>query len=559
MSTEFSIFDDRTSKPNQPTLDSLQNDLVNAVSPYKYNGPVFAWVDDDSHTDFITNLKPTLDAKGVKVSIATITGFIGKVSGYMTLQDLLQMQKEGHEIVSHSTDHSSSVFRDNTATSTDADIESRIADAQTWLKNNGFNGYNVFVYPYGGYSTTNRKRIKDIARKYYKYGVNSGGGATQLPLDNMYVNRQFVDATVDFNTNLKLAIDSCISNNGLLVIGSHSGDLTHCTPANVAQVIDYIQSKGYSILTYSQAMEIKGNSISIGDYEDTSGAGFFVGMDGKTKVSASGATQILSGVTTEEHGYAMNDLITKYPYPKVTIFKLRNTYDLLLGEGGTLTTYRVDATNYYNYQTFVSATSNRWFTREYDYTNNVWLAWKEMGTSSFKIASSNLTTANALDNPITSYDDNIYTLTRVQSQADNLSGTGGMLLTYRSQYYSNQMFHSINKKVYYRTYNDGSSSWNGWLDLDNNNLNVIPNLYTDTAGNTMDDPISKFPLNKKTIMQIRAGATDTLTGNGGTIETWHGGMYFSYQVYYEAGDRVYKRRWLDDTSAWGPWKQFTLA
>lgn len=56
-----------------------------------YNGPAVVFVDDDAQDAFKTSWQLLASEKGIKISIAAITGRVGTV-GYLTKQVLLNLQ-----------------------------------------------------------------------------------------------------------------------------------------------------------------------------------------------------------------------------------------------------------------------------------------------------------------------------------------------------------------------------------------------------------------------------------------------------------------------------------
>ena len=101
------------------------------LSPYFNKSCAFAWVDDDGSKGFLTTLKPLLESKGMKCTLGVITDRIGTDS-YLSKTELLELQENGYEIVSHSASHSSSIFKDDLAIS-ELMIEKDLKKSQDWL------------------------------------------------------------------------------------------------------------------------------------------------------------------------------------------------------------------------------------------------------------------------------------------------------------------------------------------------------------------------------------------------------------------------------------------
>lgn len=358
--------------------DNASKVAKQSTAPYNYNGAVVTFVDDDGSTGFWNNAKPVYDAKGVKITLGIIPSFVG-TSGYMGNDKLVILQNNGYEIAGHSMTHSAAIFRDNLASVPDSAFETEFNDCQQWLYNNGFTGYDVLVYPYGNFGTE-AARIKRVARKYFRYALNAVGSYNTSPVDNVYLQRVFLDKTQDFTTVLKPIIDNCIYNKAWLIIGTHSHFSAQFDATYLATVIDYLQANSIPILPFGEAVKYKGNALSVGEYTDTTNGRFFLGNDGAIIANGvSSGTNIIQGIYTDTSGNSMNDAITKYPVYKVTYAQIRaGSYDPLTGEGGVLETFR--GGQYFSYQKYYPVTTLTMYYRKWvgTDTGGSWSAWKQV-------------------------------------------------------------------------------------------------------------------------------------------------------------------------------------
>ena len=163
------------------------------------------------------------DNNGVKASVGVITSFVG-TTNYMSLNDLLNLQSEGYDIVSHTKTHSANIFNGavvDLSTVPDTSIDTEFRESQQWMIANGLKGYDTLIYPWGNYGSQT-VRYKSIARKYYKYALNAFGNQNTTPVDNMYMNRYYLNASQDFTTVLKPLIDACVASKGWMVFYTHS-------------------------------------------------------------------------------------------------------------------------------------------------------------------------------------------------------------------------------------------------------------------------------------------------------------------------------------------------
>lgn len=212
-------------------------------------------VDDDGSEAFLTNMKSTLDAAGVKSSLAIITDKVG-TKGYMSKQQLLDLQSDGYEIISHTKSHTPSVFKENLAGVPDSSYDVEFGESQKWLVDNGFIGSNTVVYPWGNFGTET-DRIKKIAGKYYQNGLNALGSYNLAGSDALYLDRYQLIKNQDFNSKLKPIIDSCIAENGWLILLTHSFDQTNFSSEYLEQTIKYLEDNNVKILTFGEASNLK--------------------------------------------------------------------------------------------------------------------------------------------------------------------------------------------------------------------------------------------------------------------------------------------------------------
>ena len=264
-------------------LDTIENEEIKNIKvPYDYNGAIVTFVVDDCKSTFLDIAKVAFDNKGVKCTLAVVPSWID-TSGYMTMEEIKQLKNEGYEFVSHSYTHSSSIWNTLNGTNdlsnvSDEKIEKDIYQAKKWLIDNNLGDGKTIVYPFGGFGTQS-KRFKKLAKKYHENGINAvGGGYNDCPNDNMYLNRYFLNSKSTNVNVVRTMIDNAITNNQLLVIGTHSLE-SEVYVAYIERIIEYCEEKGVPVLTFSEALKYKGNALSIGDYEDEEK--MFVAKNGK--------------------------------------------------------------------------------------------------------------------------------------------------------------------------------------------------------------------------------------------------------------------------------------
>ena len=266
---------------NNYFINELDFAIKNISNSCNYDKPVVVFIDDDGTKSFLSKMKPILDEKNVKASVAVITSNVEK-NTYMTLSELKQLKNEGFDIISHSETHSPSIFNGDDVN--EDQIEKEFKNSNEWLKINGFNS-DMIVYPFANFS--NPVKYKSLARKYFSIGVNSVSSNSykynSSPNDNMYMNRKFIDKTQDFTNVFKPIIDETVKNKGLLIIGSHSFSEKEFDSEYLRDIIDYLKTLKVDIMTLKEAIKLKGNILSIGEF--TSEKSFFVGRDGTSTLN----------------------------------------------------------------------------------------------------------------------------------------------------------------------------------------------------------------------------------------------------------------------------------
>ena len=278
------------------------------VSERLYGSPVVTIVVDDGMEEFLTLVKPTLDKYNIIPSVAIIPNKVG-TSGYMTIDQLKELQEQGYSILSHSYTHDANIYKqsviDTNPISDDVILED-YRKCYNWMVKNNFNGADTIVYPWGNF--TNSARYKNLARTFFNNGINVyggniddiniyGNGVNEEINDNMYLNRLFINKNTDIQA-YKNAVDDCVSRSGWLILGSHSNnneiDISH-----LEEIINYIKSRNILILPFNQANRLKGNAINVGDY--TNDVKFFVSKRGKTSLSSDVITSDYTSIG--ENGY----------------------------------------------------------------------------------------------------------------------------------------------------------------------------------------------------------------------------------------------------------------
>ena len=332
-------------------------------NPNYYNGAIFTIIDDDIRTDVRDVWLRLLQETGAKITFAAITDWVG-TTNYMTLEELHNLQNDGHEIVSHTATH---IFTPN-LTVEQAEIE--YPKAKQWLIDNGFTGYDTVVYP-GGMSTE-MLDIKAVARKHYKYGVATilTGQPNIAPVDNWRVPR--INGDSDSLDSLKTKADKAKQDKSWMLVMTHSHILGEGGAQKMRELITYVQSLGIPIMTFGEAAKYKGNAVAIGEYTDPNST--FIGNNGAIKTKQN--LQIRPNTTT-----SMTAPITDYPIDTKSIISLNYITDTSFKVGGVYEVFR-SSDESLSYATFTPWNSNNIFMRKWDYSKKEWKSFE--GLSGYK-------------------------------------------------------------------------------------------------------------------------------------------------------------------------------
>lgn len=245
------------------------------------NGAVVICFDDILGSSW-SLAKPKLDQYRYRASHFVITDQVGQ-SGRVTLNQLLVMQDEGHEINSHAftdSDHGLT-YTGMTSSALDADLRAQKA----WLRANGFRG-DATAYPLGQYGlTTDSVPTHSIMRRYF-WGARTTANGTNKPGATLPVGDPFrigaLSSITSFTGGFAPAtlmsaavggLDSVKANHGVKVMTFHKivasapAALTEILQSDFNAIIDYIASLGMSVVTMGEylakAASVASGSVSL--------------------------------------------------------------------------------------------------------------------------------------------------------------------------------------------------------------------------------------------------------------------------------------------------------
>lgn len=134
---------------------------------------------DDGYEDNYTEMLPILEAHNMKAVVYVISNNIGK-PGYLTLEQIKDMQKRGIEIGSHTADHISLKGLD------DALRRYEVRDSKIFLEWSGLETIYSFSYPNGDYTPEIVDILKD---EEYLTAVTGDAGLNNIKTNPYLLKR----------------------------------------------------------------------------------------------------------------------------------------------------------------------------------------------------------------------------------------------------------------------------------------------------------------------------------------------------------------------------------
>lgn len=230
------------------------------------------FTDDDCNEEVYTILKPLLDSKGVKASLAIPTGVIG-TEGFMNESQIKELYNEGYDFMWHG--HNLINFTQVSKSQLQQEYDASVKKFKEW----GFKPMDSVAYPQG--ATT--PWIRNWSTKYFKCGVDVWRGwVNKVPYPQFELSRiPFGESNLEgmkkvlgspYDTNTlefyKFVVDKAIAEGRWLIFMTHAWyDTFNSTQQQyLLDIIDYIKSKNIEIVTIKEGIERTGNIVTVGDH-----------------------------------------------------------------------------------------------------------------------------------------------------------------------------------------------------------------------------------------------------------------------------------------------------
>ncbi|HVS47829.1 MAG TPA: polysaccharide deacetylase family protein [Candidatus Dormibacteraeota bacterium] len=132
---------------------------------------------DDGYSDLYTTAFPILAAHGFKAVAYIVSSFVGQPR-YVTASQLVQMDRNGIEIASHTVDHA------DLARSSSASTMRELVDSKLWLEHTLGRPVLDFAYPSGKFSA---RAVAEVSQAGYDTAVTTDGTLLDHSLADRFV------------------------------------------------------------------------------------------------------------------------------------------------------------------------------------------------------------------------------------------------------------------------------------------------------------------------------------------------------------------------------------
>ena len=527
------------------------------TSEAKVLKPSFTLIDDDGAVGAINILKPMLDERGFRGSVAVITDrTLGTDGRYMRLADLETLHDAGWSLVSHTHNHI------QVPTLTETEMRYQFRESKRLLAEWGFPTEHL-VLPANAYN----QQVLDVGREYFKtiVGAYAQGGdglhVNEHPIPSLMINRVGIgvysqNPSLSDLPKIKAEVDRTIETNGLLVFMTHAHDNTAEQNQLLEEVLDYIASKGQKVVSYDEAIAEHGNAIEKGDFDgNTKRFDFAIGADGTVdkagirfkRLSDNSVNNSTSPIyfepDTEYYCRISEDTVMTFPFDfngKLKSELIGNLYTNTIGY--TVINYKIT-------QIFYPSYSNEIYIR-HSVSKNVWGAWNVI-----KSQLAVKPTFNALPS---AYPSGTHTFNYQASESGD--GLGGTLTTIKpsntTDSYTYQTYKLANKDIMiYRSYSTTSGAWKAWVEL-------TGELFSSTKL-AFDAQADAYKIGQTrdiyTIDDVLGKSSPNNIGGVLTTVKPSSDLFYAYQTFKERGsNKFYLRSYIKpnpNTGIWSEWKE----
>ena len=208
----------------------------------------FTVIDDDAASlEAINSVVEVADSCGISICFGVIAEKIRRDSSLVNR--LLQLQKQGHQIINHSYSHAATIWKHPEPNA----VMNEIYQSKRKLDSLGFINHDFFVYPFGRFDKRTLTWIIDSVKPHFRMAFNSRGCVNRWDEFNRFYISRLPIRKHDNLIVLKYEIDQARQANGWVVLLNHSGMKRDYDPKYLKEVIGYCMANNMKCLTVNEA------------------------------------------------------------------------------------------------------------------------------------------------------------------------------------------------------------------------------------------------------------------------------------------------------------------
>jgi peptidoglycan/xylan/chitin deacetylase (PgdA/CDA1 family) len=220
---------------------------------------IVSFLSDDGWSEDYTVLKPIFEPHGIPISLAVVPGWRNQV-GQLSDAQLDELYGMGWEFASHTYNHP------HLPELSEEEQDYELRASKEWLEAKGYK-CDYIVYPFGEHNEITRK----VAKKYYRFGVQTGGAIVDYPLKTYAINRVSVGVffdgvgkdTLDY---YKSKFDEAYAKKQWVIFMLHPRPTEASQLPLISALIDYIKTfPEVPFMTVGDAYDQMGNMLAVGD------------------------------------------------------------------------------------------------------------------------------------------------------------------------------------------------------------------------------------------------------------------------------------------------------
>lgn len=245
---------------NVNQISMVKNDSIQATRQNGRRRCIVSFLSDDSYIEDYTILKPIFEPHNIPCGCAVISGYAGR-SDQLTDNHLAELHALGWEFAAHTHNHV------HLPTLTKGQQEEEFRLSKEFLEKKGYK-CDYIVYPFGEHNQDTR----DAARKYFRFGVETGGKVADYPVNTYAISRVSVGAYFDGPTKntldyYKSKFDEAYANNKWIIFMLHPHDSAFNATQQqyLKDLITYIKGFNVPFMTVGDAYNEMGNMVTVGD------------------------------------------------------------------------------------------------------------------------------------------------------------------------------------------------------------------------------------------------------------------------------------------------------